>query len=159
AYVTAPATGYPLCIVAPMLAREIAVPLYYLGETLLVSGCCLYLFFTAKVFRPAAPWAMWTAAAGTVVLALCGVQNISAFTTAHAQAEVVAKARLGVAPMVAILGLYYVWTTFEGFRYYGMMKKRMALGLADAVVTNRFLLWGFAGIVSFAWNSVSAMCL
>ncbi|HTO05549.1 MAG TPA: hypothetical protein VMR86_00690, partial [Myxococcota bacterium] len=109
--------------------------------------------------RPAEPWAFWTAAAGSLVLALCGVQNIWAFTTAHDQAELMAKARVGLAPMVAILGLYYVWTAFEGFRYYGMMRKRMALGLADAVVTNRFLLWAFAGIVSFAWNSVSAWCL
>ena len=64
-----------------------------------------------------------------------------------------ARARIGLAPMVAVLGLYYVWTAFEGFRYYGMMKKRMALGLADAVVTNRFLLWALCGLVSLTWNA------
>lgn len=159
AYVTAPATGYPLCIVAALLPRQIGVPVYFVGETLLVTGCCLYLFFTAKVFRPGAAWAMWSAYLGSVVLALSGVQNLWAFVTAQNAAELVTKARLGVAPMVAILGLYYIWTAFEGFRYYGMMKKRMALGLADAVVTNRFLLWAFAGLVSLAWNTVSAVCL
>jgi len=33
------------------------------------------------------------------------------------------------------------WAFFESFRYWRAMKKRGALGLADPVVTNRFLLW------------------
>ena len=32
----------------------------------------------------------------------------------------------------------------EATRYYKMMKKRVQLGLADPVVTNRFLLWALA---------------
>ena len=159
AYVTAPATGYPLCVTAPMLPRPLAVPVYMLGETLLMSGCCFYLFFTAKVFRPAAPWALRIAVMGSTILAVCGIQNIWAFISSADAAEIMARARLGLAPIVAVLWLYYIWTAYEGFRYYRMMKKRMALGLADAVLTNRFLLWGFAGIVSLAWNSVSAVCL
>lgn len=159
AYVTAPALGYPLCVVAPMLSREVAVPVYLVGETLLMFGCCCYLFFTAKVFRPAEMWAMWAAAAGSLVLVGGGIQNIYSFLVSADTAEMVARARVGLAPIVTVLGLYYVWTAFEGFRYYMMMKKRMALGLADAVVTNRFLLWAFAGLVSLAWNSVSAGCL
>ena len=159
AYVAAPALGYPLCVVAPMLGRGAAVPVYLVGETLLMFGCCCYLFFTAKVFRPAAVWAMWIAAAGSVVLVGGGIQNIWSFLNYADAAEMVARARIGLAPIVTVLGLYYVWTAFEGFRYHGMMKKRMALGLADAVVTNRFLLWAFAGLVSLAWNSISAGCL
>jgi len=159
AYVTAPATGYPLCVTAPMLPRLFAVPVYMLGETLLMFGCCCYLVFTAKVFRPAAPWALRVAVLGSAILTVSGIQNIWAFCSTADSAEILARARVGLAPIVAVLGLYYIWTAFEGFRYYGMMKKRMALGLADAVVTNRFLLWGFAGIVSLAWNSVSAVCL
>ena len=33
------------------------------------------------------------------------------------------------------------WASFESFRYWRAMRKREALGLADPVVTNRFLLW------------------
>jgi len=36
------------------------------------------------------------------------------------------------------------WMTFEAFHYYGAMRRRLQLGLADAVITNRFLLWGSA---------------
>ena len=159
AYVTAPALGYPLCVVAPMLSREVAVPVYLAGETLLMFGCCCYLFFTAKVFRPTEGWATACAAVGSLILVGCGIQIVWSYLVSADQAENVARARYGLAPMVAVLGLYYVWTAFEGFRYYGMMKKRMALGLADPVVTNRFLLWAMCGLVSLSWNTVSAVCL
>ena len=160
AYVAAPALGYPLCVLSPMLAsRAVALPLYVFGETSLVFGCCCYLFFTSKVFRPTETWATWCAAIGSLVLVAAGVQITWSYLVSADQAENVVRARTGLAPMVTVLGLYYVWTAFEGFRYYGMMKKRMALGLADAVVTNRFLLWGMCGLVSLTWNSVSAVCL
>jgi hypothetical protein len=32
--------------------------------------------------------------------------------------------------------------SLESLRYYGQMRRRRALGLADPVVTNRFLVWG-----------------
>jgi hypothetical protein len=34
------------------------------------------------------------------------------------------------------------WVSLEGLRYYTLMRKRRALGLADPVVTNRFFVWG-----------------
>lgn len=39
-----------------------------------------------------------------------------------------------------------VWGAFEALRYYALMRRRMKLGLADAVVTNRFLLWGTGSV-------------
>lgn len=160
AYVAAPAVGYPVCVLAPMLAdRAVAIPLYVFGETSLIFGCCCYLFFTAKVFRPTATWAMLCAAVGSLILVAAGSQIVWSYLVSTSPAENVARARIGLTPMVAVLGLYYVWTAFEGFRYYGMMKKRMALGLADALVTNRFLLWALCGLVSLTWNTVSAVCL
>jgi hypothetical protein len=44
---------------------------------------------------------------------------------------------------VARLG-HPCWLGLEAGRYYFQMKRRMRLGLADAVVVNRFLLWTFA---------------
>jgi hypothetical protein len=44
------------------------------------------------------------------------------------------------------------WGSLEAFRYWGRMRKRTRLGLADPAVTNRFLLWsigaGSAGLGS-----------
>jgi hypothetical protein len=35
-----------------------------------------------------------------------------------------------------------LWGAGEAFLYWGRMRRRMRLGLADPLVTNRFLLWG-----------------
>jgi len=159
-YVTAPALGYPLAIVASQLPnRVIAVPMYVLGEALLLFGCCCFLFFTMKVFRPGAGWAMWTAWLGTAVLVWSGIGITHSFIAYDKAAEITAHARAPLSGMVAVLALSYVWTALEGLRYYRMMRKRMALGLAEAVVTNRFLLWTLSGLTSLAWISYAALML
>jgi hypothetical protein len=35
------------------------------------------------------------------------------------------------------------WASFESLRYYGLMRKRLRVGLAEPLEVNRFLLWGF----------------
>jgi hypothetical protein len=159
-YVTAPALGYPMAIVAAMLPnRALAIPVYVLGEVLLVFGCCCFLFFTVKVFRPGAQWAIWGAAFGSAVLVYAGVGITRAFLASADPAVISALALAPLGAMVLVLMLSYVWTAAEGIRYYRMMRKRMALGLADPVVTNRFFLWGCSGLTSLAWISVSALLM
>lgn len=36
----------------------------------------------------------------------------------------------------------FVWSAITSLRYYAKMKRRLALGLADPLVTDRFRLWG-----------------
>ena len=159
-YVTAPALGYPMAIVSAMLTnRAIAVPTYVVGEVLLVFGCCCFLFFTVKVFRPGAQWAIWSAAVGSAILVWSGYGITHAFLSTANSEESAALARTPLGVMVLVLMLSYVWTALEGMRYYRMMRKRMALGLADPVVTNRFFLWGCSGLTSLMWISVSAYFL
>ena len=40
--------------------------------------------------------------------------------------------------------LAFAWGGFEALRYFFLLRRRQALGLADPVVTNRFLLWAIA---------------
>jgi hypothetical protein len=51
-----------------------------------------------------------------------------------------------------------LWGSFEALRYWGMMRRRVRIGLADPVVANRFLLWGIgafaAGFGSLVGNVV-----
>lgn len=159
-YVGAPALGYPLAVVASQLPnRGVAVPMYVVGEILLVSGCCCFLFFTVKVFRPSARWAIGMACLGSLVLIYAGIGITHAFIRYDNAPEITEHARTPLAAMVGVLALSYVWTALEGLRYYRMMRKRMTLGLADPVVTNRFLLWTMSGLTSVAWISFSALML
>ncbi len=36
----------------------------------------------------------------------------------------------------------FVWVAFESFRYGALLRRRVAIGLADPLVADRFLLWG-----------------
>jgi hypothetical protein len=51
-----------------------------------------------------------------------------------------------------------LWGSLESLRYYGIMRRRARLGLADPLLTNRFLLWGLgigsAGVGSLIGNVV-----
>lgn len=47
--------------------------------------------------------------------------------------------RLGMTPAFILV---YAWSASESLRYHGLMQRRRAVGLADPVVTNRFLVWG-----------------
>ena len=57
----------------------------------------------------------------------------------------------GPAHWVAWLGRAapMVWVTVESFRYWSILRRRLRLGLADAVVANRFLLWGIWSAATF----------
>jgi hypothetical protein len=58
-----------------------------------------------------------------------------------------------------------VWAMTESFRYYGVMRRRLRIGLADPVVTDRFRLWGLAnggavlasGSIGIAGGGVDAL--
>jgi hypothetical protein len=47
--------------------------------------------------------------------------------------------------LLTLAVLAYLWSAVESLRYWRLMKRRVALGLADPVTTHRFLLWGLAG--------------
>jgi hypothetical protein len=42
--------------------------------------------------------------------------------------------------------LLFAWTSFESLRYYAMLRRRVALGLAEATVAQQILFWGIAGV-------------
>jgi hypothetical protein len=55
----------------------------------------------------------------------------------------------------AVVWTYPLWPMFESYRYYGLMRRRQAIGLADPMVTNRFFLWGTGslGTALAVWTS------
>jgi len=52
------------------------------------------------------------------------------------------KVLLGLVPMS--------WAGFESIRYYKMQSRRLLLGLADPIVTDRFRLWGLSMLAAGA---------
>ncbi|MGH7291036.1 MAG: hypothetical protein ACREJT_07505, partial [Myxococcota bacterium] len=148
-YVTSSGVGYPLSVTSVFITnRPGMLTAVIVGEVLIVLGCSCFLFFNAVVFRPKAGWSLPAAALGSLLLAAGGAVVIAAYLSTSDAVLVEARSRAGTAAMLFALGAGHAWTAIEGLRHYRMMRKRLVLGLADPVVANRFLLWGFTGLVS-----------
>ena len=80
---------------------------------------------TALVSAALTTWATWLKLSAGVPLDLAG--------------------RIGMTPHFAFV---FGWVALESLRYHALMRKRQVLGLADPVVTNRFLVWGAGEAVS-----------
>jgi hypothetical protein len=115
--------------------------LYAAGLILHDTGVTMILLFVLTVFRPTERWARGLAAAA--LLALWG---------GHAGWELSNGYRSTLPGdgfwwlRYAVIWTYPLWTMVESYRYYGLLRRRRALGLADPLVTNRFLLWGSASL-------------
>lgn len=122
----------------PRLAVPEAASRMLLGFAVLAMaiGAGAIYVFTWKVFQPERGWARAIVVAGCACLAL---------------GYAIEALHEGFAPVVfAGLGHWIGWAgrtaamlgvAFESFRYWLRLRRRLRLGLADPVVTNRFLLW------------------
>ena len=144
--------GYGLLMFA-MLGKRAAgwndAPAFYNGLLLLGwvfhnLGVLFLLDFVHRVFRPDDGWARILKY--TMGLVLWGGWLADMFTGG------LAATRPGPYywAAFAIIGTYPLWTAVEAFRYWGLMRKRVALGFADPLVSNRFLLWTIASMTTVA---------
>jgi hypothetical protein len=104
----------------------------------IVSLACQCLFIR-MVFRPDSRWSLG------LVIAIVAVPALA--FAGFAQAGTFSSGQLPQSWFFfELVGRFggSVWLMTEATRYYVMMKKRVQLGLADPVVTNRFLLWALA---------------
>lgn len=119
------------------MAPETGELLFRVGMTLLAIGVSCTYVFVWQTFRAGAPIARVVTAAAIVVIA------VSLWPIWSQPVE-----------LAMVHPLYYVgdaarfagmfWGCVEALGYHTTMRRRRALGLADPVVTNRFLLWGVA---------------
>jgi hypothetical protein len=93
--------------------------------------------FVWQTFRPRSPIAL-VLALGAIAVLLGSLQPV--WTSPVARALIDPVHLLGDA--VRLGGM--LWGSLEALRYYAAMRRRLALGLSDPVVTNRFFLWGIA---------------
>ncbi len=113
--------------------------------------------FTLLVFGRDTIWRMLLFAAISLTAVIsCGVILDTLWRNAEGMGDSLKPwaVNLGIAFLAA-----YSWTASESLRYHGLMRRRSAVGLADPVVTNRFLLWGGGCAVSTALVLCSVMML
>ena len=110
-------------------------------------GYALVLLFTIKVFRPddvwasRAQWLIWAVQS----FALCAFGLALVRTGGHYEETAAWVSCVNLIGPILIFG----WTCFESLGAYRMARRRVALGLSDAVIANRMLMWaGFAGAIA-----------
>ena len=116
-----------------------------------VAGNLGILTFTRRVFRPhsAAAKAFAIAIGALLVGGAIGPGFIDRFSWELSEVSAV----LYLSGTV----LSNAWSAGESFRYYGLMRKRLRLGLASPLDANRFLLWGIgagATALMLFWTTV-----
>lgn len=145
--------GYPLTLAArvvllgqsPGIAGRVLLPL---GGALMNVGWAAIWVFTWRVFRPEATWARVLASGAiAALLLLAGVTGSRAIAVEDPSVLVRPHVSGNLTLLLALAS--YVWTAAESLRYWALLRRRLALGLADPVVTNRFLLWGLVSVFSF----------
>lgn len=133
--------GYPLMMVGQLgkgLPDAVREAFVLASLICAVVGLSCIALFTWRVFRPAAGWARWAAFAtpplvGVVVFAQVWQPGLLAI----AEAEISRWTLLqqGLTPLLS------GWASLESLLYFGRMRRRLRLGIADPVVTDRFRLW------------------
>jgi hypothetical protein len=149
--------GYPSTILAGFggAVGEMSVPIYAAGCFLTQVGITLIFAFTQQVFRPHDGWARALVAAGAAIMLVSLVGATRALATADALATSFLVARSWLAVAMVGYTACFLWTAIEGIVHHGKAVKRMALGLADPVISNRFLLWGVFGLMATGINFAS----
>ena len=143
--------GYPMAGAsrAPGLSMTTEGALFFaIGAIGMVIGIIALGRFPRVVFRPDAAWAKILSLAITLVGIVGGTGCALASAFAHTKEEMVANIQIwAIALVLAIFGSF-TWNAIESIRYWRIMKRRMALGLAQAETTHRFFLWGISSATS-----------
>lgn len=115
--------------------------LHAAAQLFLAIGYACVIGFTWRTFHRDAAWARWSFVALTslLVASLVGRAGFEGFAI-----QVDPGAFHWLAYVVRIVGL--VWMGGAAFYYWRQMRRRLALGLADPMVVNRFALWGLFAV-------------
>lgn len=136
-------------------AGELDYRALVLGNIALWIGFTGVAGFTWKAFRPADEWAaMLMLALSSAMAAVCG-GTVAAQLSSPPELSAFEAGFLWSGLLRIPLVVAFAWTAIESLRNYGMARKRIAIGLGDPVVANRFLLWGIVGVVQVCVHTVS----
>jgi hypothetical protein len=146
AFLGAGAIGNTLGVLAGLgVGGEAAhAPLQAVARVAGVAGTLALFWFTWRVFRASSRAAAMAFGAGVAIqlytwLGHAWVFGIGADLTSLAWWW----------PQIASRGAAYAWAGTEAVIYWRKMQRRRELGLADAITTQRFLLWGFGACAAF----------
>jgi hypothetical protein len=141
-FAIAQASRLVLGLLGARIGSEPALGIYVLmqvGYSVSIVGLC---FFTVGAFGSRSSW-RWALLVGLVALT---VLSRSMLVRAMAPLLLSGAPKHAIpiwdSAAVSTFVLSFGWMAAESLRYHRLLRRRLVLGLADPVVTNRFLVWG-----------------
>lgn len=128
----------------PVLA-SLGIPLYHVGRIFFAAGCLAIAVFTQRVFRPQATWAAGLTWGIGVLFAVALVEP-----PLRGDWELVSIGDVSFWLEFAAMAIPCVWMGVEGYSHYAVSRRRVRLGLSDAITCNRLALWGHFGLLQLA---------
>ncbi len=136
-YFIGAAIGLPMRLVGSALYStrpELANTLNTIGHISFAAGTIAMTIFTLHVFHRESSRARTFASLTVAMILATSTHTLwGGFASIENSYSMVATNFSRLVPTS--------WAFFESLRYYGAMRRRQTLGLADPLVTNRFLLW------------------
>jgi hypothetical protein len=115
------------------------------GLLFVTAGLASFFAFTLTVFRRQSRWAWILTCAAILALTVFAFGRIGAMASADRALRAVVVGAPWSKGIGTISMICYAWLGIEGLLEWSKSRKRLALGLADPVVSNRFLMWGLFG--------------
>ena len=146
--------GYPLTMLAQFgtfLPDGGRIVLFVANQLCSVVGLSALGVFTYRVFRP--DDAVARATVYVLALAFVGMSAYRNFTGGMAPTSMGGPSPMALYSILTCFTLG--WAGTESWRYYRLLRKRLLLGLAEPVVTDRFRLWA----VGILWLAKSRRSL
>ena len=139
--------GYPMAGASRAPGLEMTTEgalLFTIGSIGMIVGASALGRFPYVVFRPGNRWAALLSFVLAALGVIGGLGCAASVVFATSREAMIANIQSwALALMISIMAIYG-WNAFESFRYYGIMKRREKLGLANAETTHRFRLWAIA---------------
>lgn len=113
------------------------------GNLLYAVSIFVYLVFTWRVFAPKSRWAPILVVVTTLALAVGWTGELLTTDFGFGAARFAAP-WFWIAFLPRMVGVG--WASIEALSHHAKLRRRIALGLADPVATNRMLLWALAAL-------------
>jgi hypothetical protein len=155
--------GAPLSVASGFggAAGEVHVALWAGSELLTQIGIVCFYGFTQQVFRPGVGWARIVIALAVVMLPACLMRAAQGLAAASPETLSVVATGGWLLSCQLVYGGAFAWSALEGLSHYTTARRRVAIGLLEPAVANRFLLFAIYGLggTGIALANVSAVLL
>ena len=149
--------SYPLAVISSYLrdtAPALAVACIVASATSSHLGVTANCVFIWKVFRPAAGWARALVILAIVATGIGFAGNLHLGLTGGV--HTMADKKGWTLFLMATAVLAFSWAAVESLLYHDKLRRRLAFGMADPIVVDRFWLWGISSAASAVGSLVTA---